>query len=103
MSTSRTNTFSYCFVRSDSARSGAAACGGGARSSGMFGMRALSARCRSDSMGLDDLVDQPVFDRLVGLHVAVAVHVLVDLLERLAGVLGEDLVGEAAGVEVVVR
>src|SRR3954453_14180771 len=60
-------------------------------------------------MRLDDLVDQPVLDRLVGLHVAVAVHVVVDLPERLAGVLGEDLVepladlGDLPGVNWMAR
>ena len=50
-------------------------------------------------MPLDDLVDQAVLDGLLGLEEAVALHVLVDLLERLAGVLGVDLVDPLARVE----
>src|SRR4051795_4425725 len=41
MSTSRTNTCSYCLVRRDRARSGAAECGGGTMCAGMFGMRLI--------------------------------------------------------------
>lgn len=39
-----------------------------------------------------DFVDQTIFGGLVARHEAVAVGVLVDLLHRLAGTLGEELV-----------
>src|SRR5437588_12610248 len=44
----------------------------------------------------DDLVDEPVFLGLLGRHDEIAVRVVRDLLEGLAGVLGEDLVQERA-------
>ena len=47
----------------------------------------------------DHAVDQPVLDGLVGLEEPVALHVVVDLLERLAGVVGVDLVDPPADVE----
>src|SRR4051794_40574855 len=45
-----------------------------------------------DLVGLDHAVDQAVLLRLLGGEVAVAVHVVVDPLDRLAGVAGGDLV-----------
>src|SRR5690606_8847062 len=50
-------------------------------------------------LGLDHLVDQPVLLRLLGAHEAVPVHVPLDPLERLAGVLRVELVHLAAEVE----
>ena len=47
----------------------------------------------------DDLVDEPVLDGLLGLEEAVALQVRVDLLDRLPGVVGEDLVDAAAHLE----
>src|SRR5690606_37278101 len=46
--------------------------------------------------GLDHLVDDPVLQRLLGGHDEVAVGVAGDLLDVLAGLLGEDLVEEVA-------
>ena len=43
-------------------------------------------------VAFDDLVHQPVVLGLAGVHEVVAVGVLLDLLDVLAGVLGEDLV-----------
>ena len=51
------------------------------------------------SVVVDHAVDQAVLDRLVGLEEAVALHVGVDLLDRLAGVVGVDLVDPPADVE----
>src|SRR6185436_21092774 len=48
---------------------------------------------------LDDLVHQTVRLRLVGRHPMIAIGVLGDLVDRLAGVLGEDLVQLVAGLE----
>src|SRR6185437_14207714 len=48
---------------------------------------------------LDDPVDQPVLDGLVGLEEAVALHVAVNLLLGLPGVVGVDLVGALTDVE----
>jgi hypothetical protein len=48
---------------------------------------------------LDDPVDQPVLDGLFGLEEAVALHVDVDLLDGLAGVVGVDLVDLRAGLD----
>ena len=50
-------------------------------------------------MLVDDPVDEPVLDGLVGLEEAVALHVAVDLLLGLPGVVGVDLVGALADVE----
>ena len=44
----------------------------------------------------DDLVDEAVFDGFVGTHDVVTVGILFDLLDRLAGVSGEDLVEDSA-------
>src|SRR5947209_17395840 len=44
----------------------------------------------------DDLIDDAVLLGLFGLHYEVAVGVLVDLLDRLARVVGQDLVEEIA-------
>jgi len=41
---------------------------------------------------LDNPVDDPVRLRLLGAHEVVALSVLGDLVERLAGVLGDDLI-----------
>ena len=54
-------------------------------------------------VALDDLVDEAVLGGLVGLEEAVALHVLVDLLERLLGVLGVDLVDPLARLEDLLR
>src|SRR5436190_8236750 len=48
---------------------------------------------------LDDLVHETVRLGLVGRHPMIAVRVLGDLVDRLAGVLGEDLVQLVAGLE----
>src|ERR1700744_971011 len=48
---------------------------------------------------VDHAVDEPVLDGLIGLEEAVALHVLVDLLLGLPGVVGVDLVGALADVE----
>ena len=50
-------------------------------------------------MVLDHAVDDAVLLRLLGAHEVVALGVLGDLLERLAGVLGDDLVEAAADVD----
>src|ERR1700761_4874174 len=52
---------------------------------------------------VDHAVDEPVLDGLVGLEEAVALHVLVDLLLGLPGVVGVDLVGALADVEDLAR
>src|SRR5919198_3435205 len=54
---------------------------------------------QSNSVPIDHPIDKPVVDRLVGLEEAVALHVLVDTVERLAGVTGVDLVDPPPGVE----
>jgi hypothetical protein len=51
----------------------------------------------------DHLVDDPVLPRLVGRHEVVALRVLRDPLERLAGVLGEDLLEAALDVDDLAR
>src|SRR5947209_19984605 len=48
---------------------------------------------------VDHPVDEAVLDRLIGLEEAVALHVGVDLLEALPGVLGVDLIDPPADVE----
>src|SRR4051794_24370331 len=48
-------------------------------------------------------VDQPVFDGLIRGEEAVALHVFVDLLDRLAGVLRVDLIEPAAERECLLR
>src|SRR5262245_26443796 len=48
---------------------------------------------------LDDLVHQTVPLRFLGRHPVIAIGVLGDLVDRLAGVLGEDLVQLVAGLE----
>src|ERR1041385_1653876 len=48
---------------------------------------------------LDDLVHQTVRPGLLGRHPVIAIGVLGDLVDRLAGVLGEDLVQLVAGLE----
>src|SRR5690606_260189 len=48
---------------------------------------------------LDDLVDDAVLLRLVGAHEPVAVHVLGDTVDCLAGVLGQNLVQPLACVQ----
>ena len=50
-------------------------------------------------MAREDPVDQAVLDGLLGGEEAVAVHVVVDLLDRLAGVVGVDLVDALAQLE----
>jgi hypothetical protein len=50
-------------------------------------------------MRLQDPVDQAVLDRLRGGEEAVALHVLVDLLDRLLAVPGVDLVDARARLE----
>src|SRR5881409_3042495 len=50
-------------------------------------------------LGLEDGVDDPVRPGLIRAHVPVAVHVLLDLLDRLAGVPGVELVHLGAQVE----
>lgn len=47
-------------------------------------------------MGGDHAIDEPVLARLLGGEVVVAIHVLVDPLERLTGVAGIDLVDMGA-------
>src|ERR1700760_3074261 len=72
---------------------------------------ACAARTRSHATGspisglvlVDDPVDEPVLDGLVGLEEAVALHVEVDLLLWLSGVVGVDLVGPLADVEDLAR
>src|SRR6185312_10054108 len=66
------------------------------------GHRAGSHATRPSIPGLvvlDDPVDEPVLDGLVGLEEAVALHVAVNLLLGLPGVVGVDLVGALADVE----
>ena len=48
---------------------------------------------------LDHPVDEPVLDRLLGAEEAVALHVLVQLLDGLPGVAGVDLLGAPAQLE----
>src|SRR4051812_32912029 len=60
-------------------------------------------RARRASMRGDHLVDEPVLDGLVGLEEAVALHVGVHFLSRLARVLGVDLVDAPAGLEDLLR
>ena len=43
-------------------------------------------------MACDDAVDEPVVDRLLRAEEAVALHVVVDALDRLAGVVRVELV-----------
>ena len=50
------------------------------------------ARLRHDGHVLDDVIDEAVFGGFFGRHEAVAVGVFLDLFERLAGVLEQDLV-----------
>ena len=54
-------------------------------------------------MLVDHLVDQAVLDGLVGLEEAVALHVGVNLLDRLTGVVRVDLVDPLADVEDLAR
>ena len=50
-----------------------------------------------------DAVDEAVLGGLVGLEEAVALHVVMDLLDRLPGVLGVDLVDAPAGLDDLLR
>src|SRR3954467_3007144 len=61
---------------------------------GLF--RALCRRYRSELPVGDDLVDDPVFLRLVTAHDGVTIGVLRHPFQRVAGVVGEDLVEELA-------
>ena len=45
---------------------------------------------------VNDVVDDAVFLRLLRVHDEVALHVLLNFVELLAGVLGQDLVGNLA-------
>src|SRR5215213_9184553 len=60
---------------------------------------ARAAEPRTRLVVLDDPVDEAVLDGLVGLEEAVALHVGVDLLDRLPGVLGVDLVDPLARLD----
>ena len=60
-------------------------------------------RAPSTSVRRDDPVDEAVARGLVGGEEAVALHVRVDLLDRLAGVLGVDLVDAPARLEDLAR
>ena len=40
----------------------------------------------------DHLIDEPVFHRLRGVHEKISVRVLLDALETLAGMVGQDIV-----------
>jgi hypothetical protein len=48
---------------------------------------------------LDHAVDDVVLDRLLGAHEIVTLRVLGDLLDRVPGVRGDDLVDAAADVD----
>jgi hypothetical protein len=52
---------------------------------------------------VEHLVDQPVLDGLIGLEEAIALHVDVNLLDRLTGVVRVDLVDPLADVEDLAR
>ena len=54
-------------------------------------------------MVLDDAVDDVVLRRLLGAHEVIVLGVLGDLLERLPGVLGDDLVEALADVDDLAR
>src|SRR4051812_28015524 len=58
-----------------------------------------NAAMASNLMAGDHLVDEPVLDGLVGLEEAIALHVAMHVLDRLAGVLGVDLVDAHARLE----
>jgi hypothetical protein len=52
---------------------------------------------------VEDAVDQAVLDGFVRFEEPVALHVRVDLLQRLAGVVSVDLVGPLADLEDLAR
>ena len=47
----------------------------------------------------NDLVNQPVFLRLLGVHDEIALHVALDLFQDLAAVFGQQLVGDLTHAE----
>src|SRR4249919_2570602 len=55
-----------------------------------------SSLASGSSVGVNHLVDDPILLRLVGAHEEVALGVLCDLLQRLARVVGDDLVEPGA-------
>src|SRR3954454_5355584 len=65
--------------------------------------RSASGHRRVDGALLEHGVDETVIARILARHEAVAVGVLGDLLDRLAGVLGQDLVQPLARVDDLAR